>query len=146
MTATLPARRRSQHGVTLMELLMVVTIVGILASIAMPTYRNYVIRTQRAEAKTGLLATASALERCFTRFNAYDNAGCDAATGLPQVLAEGRYRIEANALTGGAYTLHAVPLAGQADDNDCKTLTYNSRNVKAVTGGATKTAIYCWSR
>jgi len=45
-----------QRGVTLMELLTVIVILGILASIAFPSYRTYLIRAQRAEAKTALLS------------------------------------------------------------------------------------------
>src|SRR5262249_29419776 len=63
--------RKANAGVTLMELLTVVVIVGILSAIAIPSYRGYVIRANRADAKTGLLATAGSLERCFTRDNTY---------------------------------------------------------------------------
>ena len=47
-----------QQGFTLIELVIVVAIVGILTSIAMPLYRDYVIRANRTEAKTALAAVA----------------------------------------------------------------------------------------
>lgn len=136
-----------QRGVTLMELMIVIVVVSILASIAVPTYTSYVVRAQRSEGRNELMATASALERCFTRLNSYSDASCAASTALPRTVAEGRYQIEANVLTAGAYTLHAVPQGRQsAKDTDCKTLTLDSRSQKGVAGGATKTAVYCWSR
>ena len=135
-----------QRGMTLMELLTVVTVIGILSAISVPTYRSYVIRAQRTEAKNALLSTAGALERCFTRFNAYDDDDCEAANELPRTLAEGNYEISASTLAAGAFTLHAVPKGGQVEDTECQTLTLDSRNQKGVTNGATGTWERCWNR
>ena len=50
---------REQRGFTLIELMIVVTIIGILATIAVPVYRGYVQQAHLAEAKPYLLEIAS---------------------------------------------------------------------------------------
>ncbi len=138
-------RDTRQRGVTLIELMTVVAILGIIAAIAIPSYQNYVVRSQRSEAKTELLTLASGMERCFTRFNAYDNAGCASTVGMPRTNESGRYLMQFDALTPGAYTLAAVPQGGQTRDTDCMTLTLQGNNARGIIGG-TSTAQRCWAR
>jgi type IV pilus assembly protein PilE len=136
-------RRRAQRGMSLIELIVACSIVGILMAIALPSYRRYVIRAQRADAKQALLATASALERCFSRYNAYNNADCAAAAGLPQTLQSGLYVIS-GVIGAGTYTLTATPQGVQANDTECMNLRVDQVNNRTATG--TQTALYCWGR
>lgn len=138
--------RRRQHGMTLVELLIVVTVVGILTALAVPSYRGHVIKATRADGQIELLAQATALERCFVNLNAYNHSACTSASGFPKTVAGGRYQITAPTLTAGQFTLQAVPKLSQTKDTDCKTLSLNSRMERGVTHGNTKTAAYCWSR
>ena len=134
-------RRRTQHGVTLIELLTVMAVVAILAALAMPSYRQYMIRTKRTSAKTALTQTAQLLERCFTRLNAYDNAGC--AVVLPFTTPDGIYQIT-GALTPTTYTLTATPQGRQTADTQCAALTLDQAGQEGTSG--TLPATECWPR
>lgn len=144
---THPIARRSgprrQRGVTLIELMIALTVLAIVVSVAVPGYRQQVMRTYRSEAKQLLLSEATALERCFMNLNAYNASGCPSTGSFPRLMAEGRYQLTAT-IAAGSFTIRAVPQGQQAKDTKCKTLTLTHRMVKGVAGGATETAEYCW--
>ncbi|MGH8241714.1 MAG: type IV pilin protein [Steroidobacteraceae bacterium] len=136
------ATRRRNAGVTLIELITVMVVIGVLTSIALPAYRNYVIRANRADAKAATLAMAGQLERCFTRFNAYDNAGCTVVlTNVPS--ANGTYLTSATR-TATTFLVSAVPQGKQADDTGCATFRLNQANARSVSGA--KGVPECWGR
>lgn len=140
-----PQRSRRQRGVTLIELLIVIVIVSILASIAIPGYRAYVIRVNRIDGKSRLLSFASRLERCFTRTNNYTisgDAGGAACLALPFTNPEGTYTFTGN-IQALAFTLTATPINGQAQDTKCTTLTIDQTGLQGATG--TLTPLQCWS-
>ena len=58
-------------GMTLIELLVVVAIAAILALAALPGYRAYVLRANRVEARSALLAVAAAQETHYLHHNEY---------------------------------------------------------------------------
>ena len=124
-----------QRGVTLIELLTVVMVVGILAAIAIPSYRQYTLKANRADAKVALTNTAQMLERCYTTATPQSYVGCPAPTA---VSANGYYAITAAIDAGGQiYTLTATGQNGQQDDSGCSTMTLDQAGVRTPATG-------CW--
>lgn len=126
------------RGFTLIELLIVIAIIGILAAIAYPAYTSQVMKTQRADAKTALLTAAQNLERCYTEYNVYNNAGCPA---VPAVSDEGYYAIAVTTLTASGFTLTATPTSGAVvNDADCTSFTLDNKGIK----NSTPAGGNCW--
>jgi len=124
-----------------MELMITVAIVGILASIAYPSYTNSILRSHRTDARVELLKTAQLFEKCFTQYAAYNNfTSCAAATpyqaGATQTIPNGRYQISAAFATATSYTITATAKAGQASDTTCATLTLTETNIRSP--------VACW--
>jgi type IV pilus assembly protein PilE len=133
--------RNKMRGVTLIELVIVVAIVALLATIAIPSYRQFLLRSHRAEAKSALLNLAAAQEKFYLQNNTYTDALDDAppdGLGLTTTTENGHYTIAIDDADTEAFTATATAADGQAQDTHCGTFTIDQA------GTRTATSDDCW--
>ena len=130
------------RGLTLIELMIVIVVVSILASLAYPSYRNQVQETRRADGLATLLQQGQALERCYTLFSSYTDANCGVA--FPVSSTDNHYTVTAPTRSATAFTLAAAPQGPQAGDTECGTLMLSSNGNQGSQGNATTDANGCW--
>ena len=138
------------RGFTLIELMITVAIVGILASIAFPSYQNQVRKSRRSEAVAEISKIQQAQERWRANCPTYSESitaattGCVNTSGLNITsVTDARYTYTLSNVTNNAYLITATAVTGssQASDTNCTSLTVNVNN-----GTATNAPVACWSK
>lgn len=135
-----------QSGITLIELMVVVVIVGILAAIAYPSYRDQVRRSNRSEAKIALEQKAQAMEKCFTRSMDFTSAACAPARATVATPG-GFYSVgidPGTATTATTFALLATAQGGQTSDVECMNFMLTETGQRDVSGSLSATPERCW--
>jgi type IV pilus assembly protein PilE len=129
---------KTSQGLTLIELLIVISIIGILSAIAFPSYQRYLTQARRTDGQTALMDLAARMEHYAIVYHHYSK----------EVLSnnqspEGWYHLNIPLISDTDYALEAIPQKAQADtDKACGTLTLNHLGQKGHSGeDATKK---CW--
>ncbi len=136
---------KAQKGFTLVELMIVVTIVGILATVAVPAYTDYVTRGKLSEASSQLATMQVKLEQYFQDNRTYVGA-CVPVTVAP--LPSGNdakyFTYTCAPLTALTFTVTATGVAAQGTGDFVYTI--NQNNAKATTGVPTgwTSSTTCW--
>ena len=148
--ASLSISAYRERGMTLIELMIVMVIVGILVSIAYPAYQNYVQRARRSDGKAMLTDIAARQERFYADNNTYTVTMTDLGfTGASPSSSEGFYTAGVAAGPSGSiatsYTITVTPVAakwGGSGDGTCGNLTLDSRGTQGNSAGSLST---CWN-
>jgi type IV pilus assembly protein PilE len=115
---------RRHAGFTLIEVMIVVTIVAILAAIAYPSYLESVRKSRRAEARAQLMEAAQFMQRFYSQNDSFSQTIGGIPTALPITLRSvprqgaRTYGIDfvTGSLTPGSFNLEAVPTGSMAGD------------------------------
>ena len=137
--------QRSIGGFSLIELLIVVALLGIISLFAIPGYQQQIRKANRAEAKIALTSGSQLLERCFTEFTSYSNAGCIDTTALDAM--GNNFFTFAISRNSTVYTITATANSSknQHKDTDCVEFSITSTGLKAAEdSAAADTSSKCW--
>lgn len=132
------------RGFTLIESMIVVLLIGILASIAYPTYISHLIKSHRTDALVSLTQEQITLERCYAQNSSYNQA-CDSLPSFPKISLHGYYQLTLSDLGTATYTLTATPIGSQKNDSHCARFTINQTNVKIAFDASGTAQSRCWS-
>lgn len=127
--------RKYMRGVTLIELMIVIVIISILAAVAYPSYRQYVTKAKRNEAKTALLQIATMQERFYLSNSTYTadmtKLGFPVATNF---LTDSKsYRVSVTAATPATFSATATYQIADEEAGKCATFSINGTGSKTST-------------
>ena len=137
-----------QHGFTLVELMLVLTIAAMVAGIAYPSYTQYVLRSHRSHAQAQMLQAAHWMERAALTSGRYPTQAqhASALESLSTQLGSARYAIRIQSTDGSSFVITATPHHAQSQD-PCGSLTLNQagqRGVSAQPPNSLLSVTQCW--
>jgi type IV pilus assembly protein PilE len=133
------AQQKHTHGMTLIELTIVVAVMGILLAIAVPSYRSYTLRVHRTEAIRMLLQASMCQERLIASRGSYDTGLCQPASD------QQRYELTYNSpdSQGRTYLAMAIPTGAQLAD-PCGSLMLDQSGIRRISASNVSVA-KCWN-
>lgn len=139
------SKQGREQGMTLLELMIVVAIIGILAAIAMPAFNNSVIEARRADARNSLFDWQLRQAEYFADNLSYASVSTINGSGADTVdSGEGYYDITVTSSSTTTFQMTATPKSGttQASDSECASYFCINQDGPLYTGSCAAQA--CW--
>ncbi|MGY1889785.1 hypothetical protein PS619_02313 [Pseudomonas fluorescens] len=132
--------RRFNRGFTLIEIMIVIAIIGIVITIAAPSYTEYLKKGRRAEVVSLLSEQAQSLERFYTKNNVY--------TGITGLSTGNDFYTITPTITDQTFVLTATRKTGTSMATDkCGDFTLTNTGVRSMNNATTGlTTKDCWGR
>lgn len=132
----------AQRGFTLIELMIVVVIVGILASVAYPSYLGHVRKGRRADAQSVMLEAQQYMQRYYAAHNSYKDAALPDDLKVAPKSGTTYYNLSVDVDDDGlSYSLSAAPVQSEGDPCGTLTLTDTGAMSQSAVGSSVD---LCW--
>lgn len=135
---------RPAKGLTLIELLIALAILGLLSGLAWPSYQQQTIRSRRVEGQSVLMSLHIEQSRWYSLHGQYAQSLSE--TGWPSLSPNGHYRLEISEVSASGYTLRALAQGAQAQDPLCARLQLRQLDTATVLLGTAERSDLadCW--
>ena len=145
--------KRKIRGFTLVELMIVIAIIAILATIGFPMYQDYVKKVRRTDATSVLTEAAQFMERFYTANHRYHQDRAGTAVAIPADLLKSPkeasvkfYNLSISAVDANSYTLLATPTGKQTGDGILTLTNTGARGWDQDNDGTVEASENCWTK
>lgn len=123
--------------------MIVLIVVAIISAIAIPSYRDYILRSNRREATAALQKLASLQEDYYSNQLAYTSSL--SSLNYPGITPNSLYKLTITTSSTVGYAINAVAINHQTQDTDCRTFTLNGLGERtAKDASSNDTTQKCW--
>jgi type IV pilus assembly protein PilE len=132
---------KTMRGFTLIEAMIVVAVLGIIAALGYPSYRDQVMKSRRSEGMGALLELADRLERYYSDKGTYADVTAGEIFRTETEKKHYKLAIDDTQTSNVKFVITATPENGQEKDK-CGTFTLTSQGVKSVSKSGMEDE--CW--
>jgi type IV pilus assembly protein PilE len=118
-----PKQPRSQCGFTLIELMIATAVIGILSTLAVPSFENHIHRARRSDVLVSMVQIQAAQERFRSNRASYGSLD---EIGVVSVSTAGHYQLAASAINAQGYEVLLTATGAQARDKTCRHMKFSS--------------------